>query len=434
MTTSVKKLALAIVSYNAAKDLTVCLESLLAEIFLYPSYNENIKVIVVENGTDLSSRQIVEKVIKANPKSKEVLIWDKAPANLGYGGGVNFGWNRLGPADIYVALNPDMRFCPDWLANLIAPFDRDSQIGVVGCKLLSADNKIQHAGGIVTHGAALGLNFGANESDDGRWDFGAEVEFVTGAALAIRSDLYHKLGGFDAKFFPGYYEDVDLCARVRQAGFKVWYEPSAVAYHYEGGSFGRSSGYYKAFHRNRLRYALKNFAAARLLFDFVPAERARLRSTLAPIDRRASEAAYQAAKQALENGDKNLNEVLGNYNGQNETEDVQLAQLDNQLTEVKQSWKVEEKPFRSGLPFVATLREKFNSISTKWYVRPILQQQVDYNAAVARSLETLGQVVAGREATNDMQYSILASRLTTLENRLDRIENLLERLVENKKD
>lgn len=432
----VKKLALAIVSYNSAQDLPLCLESLLAEITQYPSYVQNVKVVVVENGTDSSSQQVVEQILQANSDAKDVLSWQAAPENFGYAGGVNFGWEVAGQADIYIALNPDMRFCAGWLAHLIAPFERDAKIGVVGCKLLTANAKIQHAGGLVTHGAALGLHFGAGAADDGRWDAGAEVEFVTGAALAMPAAVRQKTNGFDAKFFPGYYEDVDLCARVRHLGFKVWYEPAAVAYHYEGGSFGRSSNYYRAFHRNRLRYVLKNFAAARLLYDFVPAERARLRGMLAPIDRRASEAVYNAAKQtqfskiATEDGDGSLKDVLGNYDTNTEVENAPLEQLENQLAEVKQHWKVEEKAFRSSLPFVASLREKFNSISTKWYVRPILQQQVDYNGAVARSLETLGQLVAGRDVASDMQYSVLASRLTTLENRLDRIESLLERLLE----
>jgi GT2 family glycosyltransferase len=280
-------LALVIVSYNSASFLPICLESLLAEIVTYPSYTTKLKLVVVENGSDLASQVVCQSLD---------VDWLAAPANLGYAGGANFGWQSLGHADIYLVLNPDMRFCSGWLLNMIAPFGRDSQIGVVGCKLLDADNKIQHAGGLIIHGTALGLHFGAGEPDDGRWDEGSAVEFVTGAALAIRADLHQQLGGFDEHFFPGYYEDVDLCARVRQLGFKVWYEPQAVAYHYEGGTFGRGAGYYRAFHRNRLRFALKNFSTTRLLYDFVPAERSRLKGMLEAPDRRASEAIYKAAR------------------------------------------------------------------------------------------------------------------------------------------
>lgn len=433
-------LAIVVISYNSTSYLPVCLESLLSEVAAYPANVTTVKVAVVENGSDHSSRAVVQKLAQ----TRSNLQWLQAPANLGYAGGANFGWQRLGQANIYIVLNPDMRFCRGWLSKLVAPFERGPQIGVVGCKLLDENNHIQHAGGLVQHGTALGQHFGAGEADDGRWDEGTEVEFVTGAALAIRGELLNRLGGFDARFFPGYYEDVDLCRRVRQAGYKIWYEPQAVAYHYEGGTFGRSSGYYRALHRNRLRFVLKNLPARQLFFEFVPAERTRLKGMLASADRRAGEAVYRVAclsqveqfstskSGAAKDGAAVLKDELGNYSSGQELENLQVEQLEKQLTEVKTSWKVEEKPFRSGLPLVATLREKFNSISTKWYVRPILQQQVDYNGAVARSLETLGQLVAGRDTSRDIQYVALASRLTTLEERLERIENLLEKIAQSK--
>lgn len=419
-------LALVIVSYNSASYLAVCLESLLIEVAAYPPNDPKVKTVVIENGTDLSSQTIVETYAKTNP----ALEWLRAPANFGYAGGANFGWQSLGAADFYIVLNPDMRFCPGWLTAILKPFEREPQIGIVGCKLLDVEGKIQHAGGLVQHGTALGLHFGAGEADDGRWDEGAAVEFVTGAALAIRGEVWAQVGGFDPAFWPGYYEDVDLCARVRGAGYLVWYEPQAVAYHYEGGTFGRGVGYYRAFHRNRLRFVLKNLATRSLLYDFVPAERARLRGMLTSADRQASAAVYQATRaNPVGEQEKTLKEVAKAYNAGQAFENVQIERLEQQLVEVKKGWKVQEKPFRSALPFVATLREKFNSISTKWYVRPLLQQQVDYNGAVARALETLGQLSGGRDAASDMQYTVLAARLTTLEERLERIEALLERIV-----
>ncbi|HEX2912728.1 MAG TPA: hypothetical protein VH186_18125 [Chloroflexia bacterium] len=101
----------------------------------------------------------------------------------------------------------------------------------------------------------------------------------------------------------------------------------------------------------------------------------------------------------------------------------------DQAAEVKSRWLVEEKPFKSGLPFVASVRERFNSISTRWYVKPILAQQVEFNAAVSRSIEDLTQIVTGSTASQDMQTALLSARLIELENRLENIENLLEKLL-----
>jgi GT2 family glycosyltransferase len=392
----------------------------------YPAFCE---VALVENKADKDSQKKAQAFTE-----KYGLKFLPSPENLGYAGGTNYGWQNL-KGDIFVVLNPDMRFPAGWLIKFVAPFAKDSQTGIVGCKLLDKDGNIQHAGGILKYGQLLGEHFGAGEIDDGRFDSGALVDFVTGAALGIRREVLAVVGGFDPLYFPGYYEDVDLCWRVRQAGWKVWYEPEAVAYHYEGGSFGRSAGYYRAFHRNRLRFALKNLPTNRLLHEFLPAERRRLRYLPYNQDRQATEAVLRGLAQHFT---KKFNQkgkdktAMNEYNLNQEQENLTSARLSERLAEVKKSWLVEEKPFHSKIPFVAKLRERFNRISTKWYVTPILQQQVDYNAAVARAIEEIGLVAMSRQVEQDLATGLLAGKIEQLENRLSRIESLLEKLVQEK--
>ncbi|NWJ96493.1 MAG: glycosyltransferase family 2 protein [Chloroflexi bacterium] len=404
-------LAIVIVSYNSAKWLERCLTTLLENIHHYP---QKVEWGVVENGAQAETMQLAQRFVK------EGLKWLPTPQNLGYGGAANYGWENLA-GEVCIVFNPDMSFPAGWLLKFVAPFARDVQIGVVGCKLLYEDGLVQHAGGIVKYGAALIETFGQGEPDDGRWDEGSEVEFVTGAALAVRREIVAQLEGFDAEFFPGYFEDVDLCYRVNQAGWRVWYEGAATAYHYEGRSFGRSTAYYQAFHRNRLRFILKHYSAQRVFGEFLPAERARLRNTTEQTDRLAGSAVYQSQKIT------NLGETMSANNPQRE--DQTIARLTKRIAEVKQRWLIEEKPFHSQLPFVATIRERINSLSTKWYVKPILAQQIEYNAAVSRTLEDLGNLVTGKVIADDLETAALASRLTALEERLTRIENLLEVLT-----
>jgi hypothetical protein len=111
-------------------------------------------------------------------------------------------------------------------------------------------------------------------------------------------------------------------------------------------------------------------------------------------------------------------------------DDPIVSRLTERVAEVKDRWLVEEKPFRSRLPFVAALRERINSLSTKWYVKPILAQQVEYNAAVSRAIEDLGNLVTGKVVADDLEAAALTSRLTALEERLARIESLLEKLTQ----
>lgn len=448
--------AIVVVSYGSYQFLPTCLRTLFENTATYPQA----RVVLVENKQDEQARKETQQV--AQPFLARGLQLLLARENLGYGGGANLGWQQLGgEADVYIVLNPDMEFPADWLRQFIAPFEQDAAIGIVGCKLRNADGTIQHAGGLLRHGLALGLHFGYGEPDDGRWNESCEVEFVTGAALGLRRQAYEELGGFDPAYFPGYYEDVDLCWRARAAGYKVWYEAGAIAYHYEGGTFGREARYYLPLHRNRLRFVLKYFSTSALLSEFLPSERARLQGTLADLDRRASAAVYRAAarsfeaalektrqgepmaginkeksRQAKQKGAKAFEDVFSSYDTGLESLDTQeaalAARLSGHMREVKERWLVEEKPFRSKLPLVATLRERFNSISTRWYVKPILAQQVEFNGAVSRSIEDLGKLTLGNVAAEQLQTATLSARLLALESRLERIEALLEKLADEK--
>lgn len=409
-------LAIAVVSYNSAKWLDKCLSTLLDNVQNYPA---KVEIGLIENGEPAQSAKLAKSFEWQNLK------FFAAPQNLGYGGAANYGWENL-VGEICLVLNPDMSFPANWLLRLIEPFRHDPQIGVIGCKLLYEDKRIQHAGGIVKYGAALVETFGQGQIDDGRFDESYEAEFVTGAALAVRREIVEKLGGFDSSFFPGYFEDVDLCYRVRQLGYKIWYEGTATAFHYEGAAFGRGKSYYRAFHRNRLRFALKHFSTRQLLEEFLPAERARLMNTTEKADRLAALAVFQATRAWFLQGEEKDMSLL------DETDSAQERLIEH-IAEVKQNWLVEEKPFRSRLPFVAIFRERINSLSTKWYVKPILAQQVEYNAAVSRAIEDLGNIVAGKIAADDLEASTLASRLILVEERLIRIEILLEKLAEKQK-
>lgn len=438
-----------VVSYGSADFLVGCFSSLLASVAAYGP--DRVRIALVENHQDPAqverSRRAVEPFL-----GQGVQFWP-SPSNLGYGGGANYGWSRL-DGEVKIVLNPDMRFPVAWLTAFVRPFEQNQEIGIVGCKLLDSEGRIQHAGGLVRRDLVLAEHFGTGEPDDGRWDASCPVEFVTGAALGIRQPLFEQTGGFDPAFFPGYFEDVDLCRRVRSLGYEVWYEGQAVAVHFEGGAFGRGLNYYQTLHRNRLRYVFKHLSTRQLLTQTLPAETRRQHRTMDDRDRQATATVYRTAARSyfgvLSGGapalsqEKEKKVVLKKkeppappdvYDTSLEDAFAGSAAVSRQImervSEVKSGWLVEEKPFRSRLPLVASLRERFNSISTRWYVKPILAQQVEYNAAVARAIEDLGKQVAASVPSHDLEVAVLSERMLALESRLERIENLLEKLADS---
>lgn len=140
-----------------------------------------------------------------------------------------------------VLLNNDTEPCANWLEELIYPFEHWADTGLVGAQLRFPDGSLQEAGCIVW-GDGSPWNYGRTRNPfEPLFAYGREVDYVSGAALMIRSELWRRVGGFSPEFSPAYYEDTDLAFKVRQAGFKVRYAPQARVIHHEGLSNGRDT-------------------------------------------------------------------------------------------------------------------------------------------------------------------------------------------------
>ncbi|HEY5753243.1 MAG TPA: glycosyltransferase [Chthoniobacterales bacterium] len=159
--------------------------------------------------------------------------------NLGFIGSCNRG-AAAAQGDYLVFLNNDTKVTEGWLDSLMRTFESRSDAGLVGSKLLYSDGTLQEAGGIIWRDGS-GWNYGRGDNPSKpEYNYLRETDYCSGACIMMPRQLFEKLGGFDTRFVPAYYEDTDLAFQVRNAGFKVYYQPASQVIHFEGKSNGTS--------------------------------------------------------------------------------------------------------------------------------------------------------------------------------------------------
>jgi GT2 family glycosyltransferase len=135
-------------------------------------------------------------------------------------------------------LNNDTNVQKGWLNSLFETMEYDERIGIVGAKLLFPDGRLQEAGGIVWSDGACWMYGRGDDPDRPEYNTLRETDYISGACLMIRKELWKKINGFDEQYAPAYYEDTDLAFAVRGLGYKVVYQPRSIVVHFEGASSG----------------------------------------------------------------------------------------------------------------------------------------------------------------------------------------------------
>ncbi len=161
--------------------------------------------------------------------------------------------------EFFLFLNNDTRVTDGWLDRLVETARRFGDAGAVGGKLLFPDGTIQEAGGIIQSDAS-GVNYGKwDDADSLKYNFLREVDYCSGACLLVRRALFERIGGFDTRFAPAYYEDADLCFALRAIGARVLYQPLCEITHVEGATAGTDADLgLKRFQKiNRKKFAAK---------------------------------------------------------------------------------------------------------------------------------------------------------------------------------
>lgn len=192
--------------------------------------------------------------------------------NYGYAQGYNEALKKI-KADYFVLLNSDVEVTSGWIEPIISRMESDRKIAACQPKLLDFNNRnlFEYAGasgGYIDKFAypfCRGRVFTTIETDQKQFDDAREIFWATGACLFVRADSYWMVNGLDNDYF-AHMEEIDLCWRLKNIGFKIWVEPSSVVYHVGGGTLNKVSSR-KTFlnFRNNLITLTKNHPPERLL-------------------------------------------------------------------------------------------------------------------------------------------------------------------------
>ncbi|HEX3933362.1 MAG TPA: glycosyltransferase family 2 protein [Puia sp.] len=198
------------------------------------------EVIIADNGSTDDSLAFLQ----AHYPDLRVIVLDR---NYGFAGGYNMALQQV-ESDYYVLLNSDVEVTPGWMEPIVGLMESDAGIGACQPKIrMYADrDSFEYAGAAggwldyLGYPFARGRIFDVCEKDEGQYNDTVPVFWASGAALFIRSKLWHELEGLE-NFFFAHQEEIDLCWRMQLAGYKVYCCPQSVVFHVGGGTLPKGN-------------------------------------------------------------------------------------------------------------------------------------------------------------------------------------------------
>ena len=251
-------IAVVILNWNGRSLLERFLPSVVA-------YSKEATVYVADNA---SSDDSVDFVSKAYPEVKIV----QNTENGGYAKGYNDALTKI-DADVYCLLNSDVEVTENWLTPIISAFEQSEDIAAIQPKILDCKKKTHFeyagaAGGYIDklgYPYCRGRIFDTIEKDEGQYDQDVDIFWASGACLFIRKTVFEEAGKLDEDFF-AHQEEIDLCWRIQNMGYRIRYIADSTIYHLGGATLDTMNPKktYLNF-RNNLYMLLKNVSTKRLL-------------------------------------------------------------------------------------------------------------------------------------------------------------------------
>lgn len=248
-----KLVSIVTVNFNQPLVTEALLESV-SDLNLY----ENIELIVVDNGS-------LHNPVPAWEQKYPQFRFMRSDTNLGFAGGNNLAIREANGAYVFL-VNNDTVFTAELVSKLVHVLDTHQGAGVVSplIRYFDRPDMIQYAG-YTPMNFYTGRNscIGQFEEDKGQYGGPArETAYAHGAAMMVSREVLEKAGLMDEHYFL-YYEELDWCERIRRSGYRIFFEPSALIYHKESVSVGKTTALKEFFmHRNRILFVRKNAGAA----------------------------------------------------------------------------------------------------------------------------------------------------------------------------
>jgi len=243
------KVSVITVNYNHSYVTEALLDSILAKNS-YPLT----EIIVVDNGSK-------EDPLPGWKQKYPTVIFIRSEKNLGFAGGNNLGIKQAS-GDYFFLVNNDTEFTAHLIDTLVTTLDSDKKIGMVSPKIQYYDQPgvLQYAGFTkMNYYTARNRCIGQFEKDDGQYDhLTGETGFAHGAAMMVKREAVERAGMMAENFFL-YYEEMDWCEHIKQAGYSIWINMQALIYHKESVSVGNQTALKEYFmNRNRILFIRRN--------------------------------------------------------------------------------------------------------------------------------------------------------------------------------
>jgi len=250
------QVSIIIVHYSRQQILFDCIASILKNT------KSNIEIIIVDNG----NKEIKSKLLRISRK----IIYIKSLYNIGYAAGNNFGAKKA-IGKVLLILNPDTLIVDDSVTILANYINNNHDVGLVGPKLLDRKlNPYQQIGirELSPLRAVFVLSILSKILPNNRFlkeywkncdqKEPISVDIVGGSVMAINRELYNKIGGFDENFFL-YFEEVDLCKRLKDKGYKIMVFPQAKFIHFWKATTPKKPYIKRIFLKSRFYYFKKHY-------------------------------------------------------------------------------------------------------------------------------------------------------------------------------
>ncbi len=256
------KVAIVILNWNGQ----LFLEKFLPKVI---AYSKNTQIIVADNQSSDNSIDF----LKNNFPEVSIIL---NPSNDGFAKGYNLALKQVS-AEYYVLLNSDVEVTDNWIEPIIRLMDKDILIAACQPKILDYNHptKFEYAGAsggfIDKYGYPFcrGRLFNVLENDCNQYNDVTEIFWATGACMFVRAEAFWEVGGFDDDYF-AHMEEIDVCWRMKNLGYKIYVEPKSIVYHVGGGTLNKLSPK-KTFlnFRNNLITLTKNASSNFLFFKLI---------------------------------------------------------------------------------------------------------------------------------------------------------------------